>query len=83
AHDGIRNGGEGGLSGVRVSAHHANCAGGLCAEALTDSDGRVQFLLPAAATLSGLRLVETNSSGWISVSGQPGSTGGSYDRAQD
>lgn len=83
AHDGIRNGGEGGLSGVRVSAHHASCAGGLCAEALTDSDGRFQFLLPAAATLSGLRLVETNASGWISVSGQPGSTGGSYDRAQD
>ena len=45
AHDGIRNGGEGGLNGIKVSARHASCAGGLCAEAMTDSDGRFQFLL--------------------------------------
>lgn len=83
AHDGLRNGGENGLAGIRVNASHAGCASGVCAEAVTDSDGRFQFLLPSAATLSGLKLVETNATGWISVSGQPGNTAGSYVLAQD
>ena len=83
AHDGIRNGGEIGLKGVSVSARHASCNNGLCAEALTDSDGRFQFLLPAAGTLTGFKLVESNPAGRASVSGLAGNTGGSYTLASD
>lgn len=83
AHDGLRNGGEIGLNGVRVSARHASCSNGLCAEALTDSEGRFQFLLPTTGTLSSFKIAESNPAGRVSVSGLAGNTGGSYARTPD
>ena len=82
-HDGLRNGGELGLAGVQVVAAHASCSGGICGQAITDSDGAFELLLPLSGNLNALKIRESNLAAWLSVSGTVGNTGGSYSLATD
>lgn len=82
-HDGLRNGGELGLAGVQVVAAHASCSAGICGQAVTDSDGNFEFLLPLSSNLNALKIRESNLASWLSVSSTAGNTGGSYSLATD
>lgn len=80
AHDIIQNGGEPGLSGVTVRLMD-NTGTTTHATAVTGGDGSYSLVIPNTLT-SGtvLRVVETNLAGYQSTGGQPGTTGGAYNR---
>lgn len=75
ANDGILNAAETGISGVTVRL--ANNTGGTTYDTTTTGSGGdfVLFTNTASATL---RIYETNLAGYLSVSSNPGNTGGTY-----
>lgn len=86
AHNGFAEGEELGLSDVVIEVRHVSCVGGtqsLCASTRTRGDGRWTLVLPTAATLVGVQVIERNPSPYLSIAGRAGNTGGSYDRATD
>jgi uncharacterized repeat protein (TIGR01451 family) len=83
ANDGVRQGGEAGLSGVRVRLASTACAGGVCDSVLTGGAGAYTLWSPAAAVGIVASVREIGAVGWISTGGAAGTTGGSYARATD
>lgn len=76
AHDAVQNGAESPLLGVPVCATaSASCTGALDS-ALTDASGRFTLYVPAASLASSLNVVENNPTGYLSVSGAPGTLPG-------
>jgi uncharacterized repeat protein (TIGR01451 family) len=72
AHDAVLNGAESPLPGVPVCVStSASCTGSLDS-ALTDADGRFTLYVSAASLASGLNVVESNPTGYLSVSGASG-----------
>jgi uncharacterized repeat protein (TIGR01451 family) len=81
AHDVIQNGGEAGLSGVTVRLTDSTGAT-THATAATGGDGTFSLVIPNTLTTGTvLRVVEDNPAGHISTGGQPGTTGGAYNRS--
>jgi len=80
AHDAVLNGGESPLSGVTVCATTlATCTGAAADSAQTDANGRFTLYVPAVSLASTLNVVENNPTGYLSVSGAPGTPpGASY-----
>jgi uncharacterized repeat protein (TIGR01451 family) len=83
ANDGVRQGGEAVLAAIRMRFESASCAGGVCDSTLTDGAGAYTLWAPHAASGLAATVHETNSSGWVSTGGAPGTTGGVYTRASD
>ena len=83
ANDGVRQGAETGLAGVRVRFASGACAGGVCDSVLTDGAGAYLLWPPSAAAGTPASVIEIGSVGWISTGGSAGTTGGSYVRATD
>jgi len=82
ANDGVRNGAETGIAGVTVRL--TDCAATVLSTATTDGAGDYLLAIPEAATNgTALCVVETNLAGYVSTGGQPGDTGGDYDRGND
>jgi uncharacterized repeat protein (TIGR01451 family) len=80
--DGIRNGTEPGIPAVAVRL--TDCNSTTYATATTDGDGAYALAIPDAITVGAtVCVVETNLAGYASTGGQPGDTGGAYDRATD
>ena len=80
ANDGIKNGGEAGLSGVQVQIKSGTT---VVATATTAADGSYGVAIPASYSGQTLTVVETNTTGFVSSGGSVGNTGGSYDRNTD
>ena len=78
--DGLRQAGEAPLGGVKVRALQG---GVLLDETTTDVDGHYILYLPFSAGGSQVVIEEINPTGFISVGGHPGTTGGSYDLPSD
>ena len=78
--DGLRQAGEAPLGGVKVRALQG---GVLLDETTTDVDGHYILYLPFSAGGSQVVIEEINPTGFISVGGHPGTTGGSYELASD
>lgn len=74
--NGIKDGGEGGLGGVTVTA---SAGGSAVATAITAGDGTFTLWVPATAT-GVVTLAPTNPSGYFASNGSAGTTGGSYAR---
>ncbi len=83
ANDGVRQGGEAAIAGVRMRLAAVPCAGGLCDSTLTDGAGFYALWIPHAASGATTEVREANPSVWISTGGGAGTTGGSYVRAAD
>ncbi len=77
AGDGLPNGSEQRLEGVTVTLADAN---GVLQTVLTDANGEFVFSTMATGQLT---ITQTNLPGYESVSGSPGTTGGTYDLATD
>ena len=78
--NGVKDGDEGGIYQVTVTATDtANTL--LYDKTQTSADGYYTLWIPATATT--VRIVEQNLPAYVSVSGAPGNTGGSYDRTGD
>ena len=73
--NGIKDGGEPGLSGVTVNA---TASGGTVASAATASDGSYTLWLPAGT--GAVSITPTAPSGYLATGGSPGTSGGSYIR---
>lgn len=80
ANNGVQDGAEPGVAGVTVQATDAAGAAVLD-RSLTAGDGDYVLWIPAQT--GEIRIVESNQSGYLSTGGQPGTTGGSYDRTAD
>lgn len=79
--DALRNGSEVGLSGLRVSWYDAgNTQQG---QAYTDAQGYYSLWLPHGYAGTTLRVTPQEPSGYLSISGSAGTTGGSYTRSDD
>lgn len=80
AHDAVLNGGEVPLSGVTVCATTlTTCTGAAADTAQTDANGRFTLYVPAATLASPVNVIENNLTGYLSVSGVPGTPpGASY-----
>ena len=80
AHDAVLNGGEATLSGVTVCATTLTTCTGAAADAVqTDANGRFTLYVPAATLASPINVIENNLTGYLSVSGVPGTPpGASY-----
>lgn len=80
AHDAVLNGGEATLSGVTVCATTLTTCTGAAADAVqTDASGRFTLYVPAATLASPINVIENNLTGYLSVSGAPGTPpGASY-----
>jgi uncharacterized repeat protein (TIGR01451 family) len=80
--DGVRNGNEAGIAGVTLRL--TDCASVAYATTTTNGDGDYVLAIPNAV-MDGTTVcvVETNLSGYASTGGQPGTTGGSYNRDAD
>ncbi len=77
AHDGVQNGAESPLLGVAVCATAlSGCTAAAADTALTDAGGRFTLYVPAAMLASPLNVVENNPTGYLSVSGAPGTLPG-------
>ncbi|MGE5550133.1 MAG: hypothetical protein ACM3ZC_06330 [Bacteroidota bacterium] len=79
ANDGVRNGGEAALAGVRVWAADGTRT---LATAITNGGGGYELWI-AAGDAGPIHVVENNPGGYLSVGGSAGDTGGNYDRTQD
>ena len=84
ANDGVLNGSETGLYQVTVQAKSDDLLT-THASTTTDTDGTLVLWLPATTQGNWLRIVETNlgQGSYISVSGDGGTTSGTYDRPGD
>lgn len=85
ANDGIQNGAESGISGVKLELRDGNSV--VVASATTDGAGAFNFVVPASAS-GGVRVVETNLAGFVSTGAQVGNTtgapaNGAYNRTTD
>ena len=80
-HDGFINGGEVGLSGVRLRLTSSD--GTLLDTTLSDAEGWFTLWIPRSAGNNPLVLSAQNRFNYVSVSGRPGDTGGIYDRDTD
>lgn len=80
AHDAVLNGGEATLSGVTVCATTlTTCTGAAADSVQTDANGRFTLYVPAATLASPINVIENNLTGYLSVSGAPGTPpGASY-----
>lgn len=85
ANDGAQQAGEPGVAGVVLAlrAGVPACPGGSCDSTVTDGAGDFSLWLPLGAAGAGATITQTNLTGWLSVSGAPGATGGAYARASD
>ncbi len=81
ANNGVQDGGESGLGEVKVQATNASGTT-TYATAYTAGNGRFTIYLPDTVA-DPVYLSETNPSAYLSVSGNVGTTGGSYDRTAD
>lgn len=80
AHDVIQNGGEAGISSVTIRLMDSTGTT-THATAVTGGDGTYSLVIPFTLTTGTvLRVVETNLAGYQSTGGQPGTTGGAYNR---
>lgn len=80
AHDVIQSGGETGISGVTLRLMDSTGTT-THATAVTGGDGTYSLVIPFALTTGTvLRVVEFNLAGYQSTGGQPGTTGGTYNR---
>jgi uncharacterized repeat protein (TIGR01451 family) len=80
--DGAQNGAEPGIAGVTLRL--TDCASTVLSTATTDGAGDYLLAIPeATANGAALCVVETNLAGYVSTGGQPGDTGGDYDRGND
>lgn len=82
ANDGVRQGAEAGLAGVRVRLASSLCAGGACDSTLSAGGGAWTLWIPFAA-LGAMEVRESNTSGTLSTGGRAGTTGGAYSRPAD
>jgi uncharacterized repeat protein (TIGR01451 family) len=80
--DGVRNGAEPAIAGVRVTLRSPACPGGACDSTLTNAAGAFTVWFPATAA-GAVTVVETNPAAHRSTGGSAGTTGGSYDRTTD
>lgn len=80
ANDGVRQGGEAGVSGASVKATDA---GGsvLYADGRTDGGGGYVLWVPASSGAVVVKVSESRSGGTVATGGSAGTTGGIYDRA--
>ncbi|NUP98915.1 MAG: DUF11 domain-containing protein [Armatimonadetes bacterium] len=81
AHNGLQDGAELGLAGVTLRA--TSPTGTIFDTTATDATGAYGLILPETANGTVVRISEANPAGYVSISGVPGNTGGSYDRAAD
>ncbi len=86
ANDGVINGTEAGLAGVAIRL--TDCAATTLVSTVTDGAGNYSLLVPGAVSGgANLCVVQTNTSGFVSTGGSPGTTapgaGGIYNRATD
>lgn len=83
ANDGVRNGGELGLTSTTVQA--LTTGGAQLAQTSTPASGDYVLFVPLSSAPTGttIRVVETNISGFISTGGSAGTTGGTYAIATD
>ena len=80
--DGLRQTGEGGVSGTRLRLLSGACAGGECDSTLTDGAGAFRLWLPLAA-VGAVAVRPVDASSWVSTGGSAGTTGGTYSRAAE
>lgn len=86
ANDGLINGGEAGIAGVALRL--TDCAAATLVTAATDGAGNYSLLIPGTVSAgANLCVVQTNSSGFVSTGGSPGTTApgasGAYNRVTD
>ncbi len=81
AANGIQDGAEAPLPDVSIEAWTDE--GELIGTAVTGPDGRYTLIIPGDCCGFVTQIIETNPPGYISVSGHPGTTGGTYDLATD
>lgn len=81
ANDGIKNGGEVGLAGVKLNLTKADDT--VIDTATTDANGQYQFRVPGGVASSSLKIVEANLPDTVSTGAQTATPGGSYNRASD
>jgi fimbrial isopeptide formation D2 family protein/uncharacterized repeat protein (TIGR01451 family) len=74
--NGVQDGGELGLARVTVRASTGDTA-------LTDGGGNYTLWIPVAGPAIAVSVIETNLSGYLSVGGAVGNTGGAYVRSTD
>ncbi|MGB7740521.1 MAG: hypothetical protein WBM03_15540 [Steroidobacteraceae bacterium] len=80
--DGARNGNEPGIPAVTVRL--TDCGATDYATATSDGAGDYAIAVPETVAVGAtVCVVETNLTGYTSAGGQPGNTGGSYDRGTD
>ncbi|MEY2843630.1 MAG: hypothetical protein RI920_1667, partial [Pseudomonadota bacterium] len=79
AHDGVQNGAERGQAGVAVSL--TNCGSTVYSSTTTNASG--DFTLGTAGASGAVCVVRTLPAGYQAVSGNAGTTGGSYTQATD
>jgi uncharacterized repeat protein (TIGR01451 family) len=82
ANNGVRDGAEAGIADVLVRATN-NTFTTTWDETTTDGAGNFTLWIPFGAGASQIIITETNPSAYISTGGNPGTTGGSYDRVAD
>ncbi|MCX6358785.1 MAG: DUF11 domain-containing protein [Armatimonadetes bacterium] len=82
ANNAIRDGAEAGIPSVGLTLA-AVSTGAVLDQAATAGDGAFKLWVPFSAVGGGLRVTETNALGYTSTGGQPGTTGGGYDRGAD
>ncbi len=80
AHDGVQNGTESGRAGVTVRL--TNCGNIEFGSAVTDANGNFSINLSTALNTTAC-LVKSPSSGFVAVSGNPGTTAGTYTQSTD
>lgn len=81
-HDGVQNGEENLLTGIRIEAY--NTSGDIkIAETATNGEGQYTLWIPFAYDGVQVQIIESDSPEFISVTGNAGTTGGTYDLEQD
>ncbi len=83
ANDGIKNGGEGGISSVSVSAFDGNDV--LIEQTTSAADGTYKLYVPKSVVDNGgnVKVVESDATGFITTGGNVGTTGGTYTIGDD
>ena len=81
ANDGLKNGGELGLAGIKLNLTKSD--GTVLDGAVTDASGNYSFRVPNNLASSSLKVVETNGADFVSSGAQVGNSGGTYDRPAD
>ena len=78
----VKEASETGIAGVALKATDAGGAT-IYDMVVTNASGVYVLWIPAAAGTASLRVVETNPGSYVSTGGNPGTSGGGYDRAAD